>query len=340
MTRLWLRMRLAWDRRHERPRAWLVAALLLLLAAIAVSASSGAVSLPVSQLPAVVLDDAHRLHAAVWQVRMPRIVCAALVGTSLGIAGTLLQTVVRNPLADPGLLGVTAAAGAGALVAIVLAPERFELVPLAALAGGLLAIGVLWLVTLGQRRGAAPLRLILTGVALQAVFFAAIALVTFFYADRAPAFAAFAVGSLNGVGWNSAALAVGPALLGAVAAVALLRPLDVMLLDDASAGGVGLATVPARFAASAVSALLAAGAVSVAGLVGFVGLVVPNAARLLVGPDHRALLPMVAVGGAALVVIADATARTATAPLELPVGALLALLGAPYFVHLVWRRIP
>jgi iron complex transport system permease protein len=181
---------------------------------------------------------------------------------------------------------------------------------------------------------------VLSGVALQALFFALIALVTFFFADRAPAFASFVVGSLNGLGWSDAALVAAPAALGIALALAFVRSWNALLLDDAAAAGVGLAVRRARLGASAIAALLAAGAVSVAGLVGFVGLVVPNAIRLLVGPDHRALIPLCALGGAALVVASDAAARTATAPLELPVGALLALLGAPYFLWLLWWKLP
>jgi iron complex transport system permease protein len=196
---------------------------------------------------------------------------------------------------------------------------------------------------LGFRHGglrSGPLRLVLSGVAVQAVGFAGIALLTFLYADRAPSFAAFLVGSLNGRGWNEAQLVAVPAALGFVAAALAARPLDVLLLDDATAGGLGVAVRRARFVAAALAAWLAAAAVSVAGLIGFVGLIVPNGLRLLVGPQHRALLPAAALGGATLVLLADAAARTLAAPIELPVGALLALLGGPYFLFVLWRKLP
>ena len=184
------------------------------------------------------------------------------------------------------------------------------------------------------------LRLVLSGVAFQALAFATTSLLIFIFADRAPAFVAFVVGSLNGVGWRDVAIVVVPTAAGLTLAFAAVRHMNVLLLDDDTAGGLGMRVRRARLGLSCISALLAAGAVSVAGLVGFVGLVVPNGVRLLVGPDHRVLLPLCVLAGATLVILSDAVARTALAPLELPVGALLALIGGPYFLFLLWRKLP
>ncbi len=327
--------------RARRPR-WvpLGALALALLAGFALSASVGAAQLALRELPSALSDVAHPQHALLWDVRLPRIAGGAVVGTALGAAGVLLQTVVRNPLADPGVLGVTAAAGMAGLISIVWFPERGALTPLAALIGGAAAACLLPMASLGAGRGLSPLRIVLTGAALQAFFFAGIALITFLFADRAPAFAAFTVGSLSGIGWRDVVTAAVPSGIGIAAALSLAPALDVLLLDDASAAGVGLAVLRTRLTAAAIAALFAAAAVSCAGLVSFVGLVVPNAVRLWVGPGHRVLLTGTALGGAALVVWADALARTLSAPLELPVGVLLAGIGAPYFLHLLWRKLP
>jgi len=323
-----------------RPGIWLAGFAALLLASALLAAGLGAVEVPPSELVAAALADAHPLHSVVWDVRLPRVAAGAAVGAALAVSGALLQTVVRNPLADPGILGVTGGAGLAAVAMLILAPERAHWVPALAFAGGLCTVAIL--LALAWRRGSttvAPLRIVLSGVALQAIFFAGIALLSFAYADRAPSFTAFLVGSLNGLGWRDAALVALPAGIGLGAALAAVRGLDLLLLDDATAGGLGLAVRRARFAASALAALLAAGAVSAAGLVGFVGLVVPNAVRVLVGPGHRLLVPLAALGGASLVLLADTAARISLAPLELPVGALLALLGGPYFLFLLWRRL-
>jgi iron complex transport system permease protein len=311
----------------------------VLVLATLVALKLGSVSTPLSDFARALWRADVDLDPVLMQVRLPRIACGAAVGASLAVAGAILQTSVRNPLADPGLLGVTTAAGLGALVAILFWPEWPAAVPVVAFAGGLSAVAVLAALGASHGRMAGPLRLVLSGVALQALCFAATALLTFLFADRAPAFVAFLVGSLNGLGWREVALVALPAVLGLSLAGLCMRRLDVLLLDDSTAGGLGVAVKRARFAASALAAWLAAAAVSVAGLVGFVGLVVPNGVRLLVGPEHRALLPSCALAGAALVLLADTAARTLVAPIELPVGALLAALGGPAFLALLWRKL-
>lgn len=316
-----------------------IALSLALAAAVLVAASFGSARIPFPELVRAALAGLDALPPAIAQVRLPRIACGVAVGAALAVAGAVLQTAVRNPLADPGIIGVTAGAGLAALVAILFFPEQPVLVPALAFAGGLAAVAAV--TALGYRRGrvAGPLRLVLTGVGVQAVCVAGASLLTFLFADRAPAFAAFVVGSLNGVGWADVARVSVPLLLGLALAFASARPLDLLLLDDATAGGLGVSVRRARLLASALGALLAAAAVSIAGLVAFVGLVVPNGVRLLVGPSHARLLPCAALAGATLVLAADTAARTLAAPVDLPVGALLALIGGPYFLVVLWRKL-
>jgi iron complex transport system permease protein len=335
-----LRARTTLEALRERRALPLAALGVGLAAALAASAAIGGVSLSLSRVVSGLVDARDPLHALLWDVRLPRIAGGALVGASLGVAGVLLQTVVRNPLADAGLLGVTSGAGFGGLLAIVLRPESTLLPSFAAFGGGLVAVIALPLLAARGARAPSALRLVLTGAALQATFFAGIAVLTFLFADRAPSFAAFTVGSLSGTSWGELRIAAPPIALGLAASALLARALDALLLDDAASAGIGLAVLRARLAAASIAALLAAAAVGVAGLVGFVGLVVPNAARLWIGANHRFLLVAAALGGAALTVAADTLARRLAAPLELPVGALLAGLGAPYFLWLLWRKLP
>lgn len=339
LHRLSARAALLRARLEERPRTWQLLLVGALLVAATASLAVGAARLDVAEVPAALLSSDHPQHAVLWQVRLPRIVTAALVGAALAVAGALLQTVVRNPLADPSLIGVSAGAGVAALLGIVLSPRLALGLPFLAFFGALAASAVVLAAAESGPRTKGPLRIVLAGVAVQSILFACIALITFLFADRAPAFVAFTVGSLAGCGWREAGIALLPTAIGIAIALAAARPLDLLLLDDDSAGGVGLSVRAARVGTSCLAALLAAGAVSVAGLVGFVGLVVPNGVRLLVGPEHARSLVPCAVGGAALVVAADAFARTVVAPLELPVGALLALIGGPYFLALLWRRV-
>lgn len=329
----------AWSaRRLRKDRLWIGFVFVALVGVMALGLATGSSSIAWPDLAPGLTDSDHPVYPVLAEIRAPRVLAAGLVGSGLGAAGLLLQTAVRNPLADPGLLGVTAAAGTAALVSIVFFPEQAFLAPAFAFVGGLLAASLLILATAASGRPPTPLRMILTGVGVQALFFAIIAVITFFFADRAPAFAGFVVGSLNGVGWAEVQRVAFPILLGLGACFLLIRTLDVLRLDDASAAGIGVGILPARLIAAGVSALLTSGAVSLAGMVGFVGLVVPNAARIAVGPEHRLLLPMTVLSGATLVIVADLVARTLVPPLELPVGALLALIGAPYFLYLLWRR--
>lgn len=331
--RWWLRQR------ADRPGWWLAACGVALGGAVLCSVASGSVRIPLGELPRALGETEHPLHAVLTRVRLPRIVAAAEVGAALAVAGLLLQTALRNPLADAGLLGVSAGAGLAAMLVLTLAPAAAALVPVAAFVGGLAAVGVLLLAASLAGSRPTPLALLLAGVALQAILFACIAVLTLLFADRAPAFVGFTVGSLAATGWREVVAALVPLAIGVGAAALLSRTLDLLLFDEASAIGLGVAVPRTRLLIAALAATLCAAAVSIAGLVGFVGLLVPNAVRLALGNRHRILVPFSVVVGALLVVLADLAARTVAAPIELPVGAILALLGGPFFLFLLFRRV-
>jgi len=324
----------------EADSTWLFLLALLLVAAAGTSLSWGAVDLTLGQLFRSLTDATQPFHLLLWEVRIPRLVASAVVGASLALSGLLMQTAVRNPLADPTLLGVTAGAGLAILLAIILLPGVPAAQPALGFLGACLGVGaVLGVSTLGDNAGG-PLRIILSGVAIQAVLFSLISLVMFLFADRAPAFVAFTVGSLGSAGWGEVRLAAGPAAAGLLAALLLVRPLDALLLDEDSAASLGLRVGRIRLFLCGVAALLAAGSVVAAGMVAFVGLVVPNLVKLAVRPRHAVLLPACVMGGGTLMVLADLFARTVVAPLELPVGAVLAFVGGPTLLYLLWRKQP
>jgi len=310
----------------------------LLLLVVLVSIASGSVTMSARELWAALTDPGSPLHPVVWSVRLPRIVAALIAGGALAVAGAVMQTTVRNPLADPALVGVTAGAGLGTVLTLVFFPSLDPAIrPWFAVLGGA-ASTVLVLLVYAARGGRNPLRLVLAGVAIQAFLFALLSLVQFAFADRAPVLAPFLSGSLNGAGWSTVGFVLLPILIGTVLVVRYVPLLDLLLVDDATATSVGVSVRRSRLLAALLVALLAGPVVSVAGLVGFVGLVVPNAMRLLVGPRHAVLLPLVALGGGALVVGSDLLARTVVSPVELPVGVLLAAAGTPYFLFLITRR--
>jgi iron complex transport system permease protein len=334
-----------WRRRlptSDQRKLAIGASLLLVVWVLGMVASLalGAVSVPWREVADALLSSEHPRHVLIYEIRLARALACTVVGAAFAVAGALLQTIVRNPLADTGLLGVNAGAGLAVVAALILMPERGTALPWIAFGGALAAVLILASVAWGLGGQAGPLKILLSGVAVQAVLYAAIAVLSFLFADRTPAFIAFTVGSLQGATWGTLLPALPLVAVGLAVACAAHRPLDLLLLDDASAGSAGLAVGGARLFAAFLSALLAAAAVALAGLVGFVGLLVPNTVRLLTGPDHRRLLPLSAMGGACLVLYADLAARYLWVPVELPVGAIMALVGGPYFLVVLWKRLP
>lgn len=270
----------------------------------------------------------------VWQLRLPRVVIAATVGGTLAVAGALLQGMLRNPLVDPYLTGVSAGAAAAVAIAIVIGVAAPALPAVGFVAG----LGAALLVATLARRGSGidANRLILAGVSLSALFSAIIVLVLVRAqsTDYASAIVAWLAGSMAGRGWHDLLLAAPYIVAGLLLAALAAGPLDAMRIGDVRARTVGVDVDRAQWAILAASALLAAASVTLAGIVGFIGLIVPHVARRAVGSDARALLPASLLIGAALCTLADAICRWIVAPAELPIGVLLAFIGVPAFMYL------
>ena len=273
-------------------------------------------------------------------VRLPRVLLAAVVGASLAGAGAIYQALFRNPLADPYILGVSSGAGLGAMLALVAttgaAGLRYGAVPAAAFAGALLTMLVV--TRLASWRGTLDTAsLLLAGVALSYTLAALTSFVMVFAREQMATVVFWMMGGLGSASWPYLAMVAPMFAIGAVLALVSTRELNLMLLGDERAGHLGLSVRRFKVAALAVASLLTAAAVAVAGLIGFVGLMVPHMVRLVVGPDHRILLPASLLGGATVLVLADVLARTVIAPVEIPVGIVTALLGGPFFVWLLVR---
>jgi iron complex transport system permease protein len=326
-----------------RPRAGrpvvLAAGVVLLACAVLVSLALGSRSLATADVVRVLLSaDASDTSAIVRELRLPRTVLGLAVGAALGIAGAQLQGLTRNALADPGLLGVSA----GAALAVVATGSVLGVGGAAgqvwaALLGAVLATAAVWVLA-GQGRSRGPLDLVLAGVALTALLGSLTTVLVLLDADTLDEYRFWAVGSLAG---RDVALlgAVAPLLaLGLLLAAVTTRTLDVLALGDDLAAGLGARVAWGRGGIALSATLLTAGAVALCGPLVFVGLVVPHAARALVGPAHRWLLPMSALLGAALLLLADTLGRIVVRPAELQVGIVTALVGAPVLVALVRRR--
>ena len=280
-----------------------------------------------------------RLDAVLWNIRMPRVVLAMLVGGGLGVSGAALQGVFRNPLAEPGVIGVSSGAATGAVAAIVLGFTALGngSVAVAAFAGGLLATAAVYLVSRSYGR-TEVVTLVLAGIAINATAGAVTGMLTFIADDdQLRSITFWMLGSVGGATWP----VVGSVLPLCVAGLVLLplqaRTLNLLTLGDREARHLGVSTERVRITVIVLCSLVTGAAVSVAGVIGFVGLVVPHVIRLIAGPDHRFLLPASILGGATTLLLADLLARTVAVPAELPLGAVTALAGGPFFLWLVHR---
>jgi iron complex transport system permease protein len=319
----------------------LVATLILcltLLLTIAVSLSMGAVAMTPQQLWQAFWRQGDALYQTIfWDLRLPRTLAAILVGAALGMSGTLLQGMLRNSLADPFLLGISAGAGLVAIGFFSLGVLQ-TWVPLAAWAGSLLTTIFVYLLA-RQGNGISVERLILGGVAVSSLFGAIQAVLLLMAEDgRVQAALNWLIGSLNGRGWSEVNVAGWYICVALLLGCLLARTVNLLNLGDDLAVSLGVSLLRSRIFIGCVAALLAAGAVSVGGLIGFVGLIVPHGVRLLVGTDYRIVLPLSAIGGALVLTFADLLSRLGA--VELPVGAVTALLGSPLFIWLLYRRNP
>ncbi|WP_017814296.1 FecCD family ABC transporter permease [Paenibacillus shenyangensis] len=329
------------DLRQRSRRRWLIAILLpVLLVLVSIyGIVHGAVSIPLQELMAVWLYGQESVYRTiVMDLRVPRVLVGLLVGACLAASGALLQGVMKNPLADPGIIGVSAGGGLAAMITMVILPQFSYLLPITAFAGAFITAIVIYV--MAWERGASPVKIVLAGVAVNALLGAFTNGIMVIFSDRVQAVLPWLSGGLNGRSWHHLEFMAPYAIIGLLLCLFAIQPANLLLLGDDSARLLGQRVELQRFMIIMLAALLAGTAVSVAGLVGFVGLVVPHMIRLLIGEDYRFLIPFSMLGGGVLVVFADTVARSWFDPIELPVGILLAVLGAPFFLYLLKRKGP
>jgi iron complex transport system permease protein len=276
----------------------------------------------------------------VLQLRLPRTVDAILVGAALGVAGALLQGALGNPLASPDVIGVTAGSGFGAILILLVFPGSIALLPVGALVFGLAAATLVFVVAWVGADGGGPARLILAGIGITALFTAGTVGLMTAFPDRVQSAVLFLAGGLISDGWDGIEEIWPYFAAGFVGAVCLIRPLDRLALGDDVAASLGTRPRLIRLGAGAAAAVLAAASAAIAGLLGFLGLVVPHVIRMSGGTaSHGYVVPVSALGGAALLVAGDTLARTVKPPLELPVGPFMVLLGVPMFLWLLRKAV-
>ncbi|MFE4540563.1 FecCD family ABC transporter permease [Streptomyces scopuliridis] len=332
---------------HGRLRYTLVLGCLAAALATAVVAglALGSVRIPPGQVITILTGgaDPGPFRTIVLDVRLPRVLLGVVVGAGLAVVGTVLQALVRNRLADPFLLGISSGASAGAVLVMVLGIgggiTTTVAMPAAAFAGSLLALALVY--GLARRRGAMTGgRLVLAGVAVAYILTALTTLILIVSArpEHFQEAMYWTFGGLGSARWSTLLLPAVALTLGTALLMALARPLDLLLAGEEGATVLGLDTSRFRAAVFVLASLVTGVMVAASGAVGFIGLLVPHAARMAVGASHRALLPVAALGGAVILVAADLAARTVAAPQDVPVGVLTALTGGPAFLWLMRRR--
>lgn len=278
----------------------------------------------------------------VVQLRLPRVLLGVLVGGGLAIAGATFQALLRNPLAEPYILGISGGASVGAVLVLAfgwMAAGSWAL-PLAAFAGALLAIVLVFRVATATGRAMDVRVLLLAGVVVAAFFSACIAFILSISPARTVQSAVlWIMGSLAGATWRGVLLTAAYTTPAAVLLIGLARPLNLLSIGEETAHHLGADVEKVKRTSLVVAALITASGVAVAGVIGFVGLVVPHAVRLLIGSDHRALLPLSFLAGAAFLTLADLAARLALSPTEIPIGVITAFIGVPFFLVLLRRSM-
>ncbi|KIF66184.1 iron ABC transporter permease [Streptomyces sp. AcH 505] len=327
-------------RRPARVRVgWLLVVTGVLLAAMTASLAFGSRDVAWSDVWSALGGANHTLGQAAVAKRIPRTLLAVVVGAALGLAGAVMQGVTRNPLADPGILGVNM----GASLAVVTAIASFGLASeagyiwVAMLGAGLTAAFVYGVGSLG-RGGATPLKLALAGAAISAALASLVSAVVLPRNDIADTFRLWQIGGVGGASYTQLGSVVPFLAVGFVLCLASARALNSLALGDDLAAGLGERVALVRATAALGAVVLCGASTAVAGPIGFVGLVVPHACRLLVGVDHRWLLPFATLTGAVLLTVADVVGRVVARPSEIDVGIVTALVGAPFFIHIVRRQ--
>jgi iron complex transport system permease protein len=314
--------------------------LLFGIAAMVVGMAAGAVPLTPGTILAALRSTDAPAAAIVRDIRLPRVLLAFLVGGGLGISGAALQALVRNPLAEPYLLGISGGAGLTAVIAIALGLEGAWGVPAAAFVGGLGAVALVYRLSSVAGRRLDPQVLVLAGVVVSAFTGALIsAVLTVSPAEQLRNAFLWLLGGFSAASWRTLLIFSAYAALPLLFLFASARALDLLSLGEEPAQSLGLDAIRARRVVYLATSLLTAASVAVCGVVGFVGLVAPHALRGLLGPAHRRLLPAVFLGSGGFLVLADAAARSVARPIELPVGVVTALVGVPLFAMLLRRSL-
>jgi iron complex transport system permease protein len=311
---------------------------IILLVGVFLSISIGSAKISLSAIISAMMQRDHSsdIYRIISYVRIPRTAAAVLVGCALSVSGAILQSVLNNSLASPSIIGVNSGAGLFFVLTAAFFPTSIYLSTIAAFAGAILAVFLVYFIA--KKTGASRMAIVLSGVAVSSFIGAITDTILTLKPDTLIARAAFIIGGFSGVTMDRVAFAGLLIIFAFIIALILSYDMNVLALGDESARSLGLDVVSIRFFSLTIAAVLAGSAISFAGLIGFVGLIVPHASRFLVGHDNRILLPVSALIGSIFTLLCDLLARVLFAPYEIPVGIIMSFLGGPFFIYLLIKR--
>ena len=310
---------------------------LVLVILVVLFSTIGSVNLSLGEIiSSLIHQDNSMVMTIVYKMRLPRNILAVLIGANLAVSGVLLQSVMKNPLADPGITGVSSGASVAAIIILLLMPQLSGALPLFAFVGGAIACALVFI--MAWKNGLRPERIVLAGVAINTILGGFISLLSTLFSDRIQSAILWLNGSLATKTWSHVDMLFLYSLIGLGLSLFLIRSANVLQLGDESAKNLGFNVSRTRLVISAGAVFLAAISTAVVGIISFIGLIVPHIARLLMGSDHKYTIPFSMVLGAIVLLIADTLARTIGGSIEIPVGVITSIVGGPFFLYLLRKR--
>ena len=316
----------------KKVSAFIVVSILLVLGVI-LSVSVGSVNIPLEDIIRGVLAKGTGNIGIIRTIRIPRVIMGVLVGANLSVAGVLLQGVMRNPLADPGITGISSGASVVVMLIMLYFPQTSHMIPLYGFIGGLAACMMIY--SLAWKKGITAVRIILAGVAVNSMLGGASSMISILNTDSLAGVLNWMNGNLGKKSWDEVKLMLLYTAVGLMLSMPMAKSCNLLALGDKNAKSLGVNPSLQRVLISVVAVFLAGISTAYAGVIGFIGLVVPHVARLLMGSDHKVLIPFSAILGSLVLVMADTLGRTVTAPYEIPVGVIMSVLGGPFFLYLL-----
>jgi iron complex transport system permease protein len=310
-----------------------VSIIIILAVTFIISVAVGSVNVPVKNVFLSIANIENKYLGIIRDIRLPRVIISVFIGASLSVSGILLQSVMQNPMADPGVTGISSGASVMVVFLMLYMPGAANLIPLVGFVGGLLACVMVYF--MAWKNGINAIRIILAGVAVNSILGAFIGMMNILNSDKLAGILSWMNGNLSGKSWPQVKLCIIYSVLGIIIALFLHKNCNILALGDKTAKSLGFNPNKQRILISAAGVFLAGIATSFVGIISFVGLMVPHIARLLVGSNHKYLIPFSALLGSSVLMLADTLGRTITAPYEIPVGIVMSVMGGPFFLYLL-----